>query len=224
MSQIAPDVQFTPYGPDRFAAHLPFGDSGYLFTVPGDFPEETPAHTNCTDWEMAVYRADDLRDVWWEVRDIHGQRRRWASAGTRREAVSMAFLAIARERRIQAAQVADKRAAAGLEPVPPYQVETTNSITLVYTATTIAVLRWIGPVHETPTRFYVSDTNDGEPYEIRSDDTVTLRTTSTGIVHSRCGCSPIDAARFENEDDAMNFAGETLTGCWPCPKSPSEQQ
>ncbi|WP_432101039.1 hypothetical protein [Streptomyces sp. WAC 04229] len=209
------DVQFTPYDHTRFPAHLRFGRCGYLFTVPGSFPEDTPAHTNVTDWDMAVYRA--LGE--WEFRDINGLRRVWGAGPSRRKAVGLVFQEIARKRRLEAAEVTAKRKAAGLEPTPPVYVETTASVTLVCIPTTIAVLRWIGPVHEQPTRYYVHDTG-GAPYEIRADATVSLRTTTVGVLHDRCGCTPEDAARFEEKTVALDHASETLTACHPCPTNP----
>ncbi|MFJ5037961.1 hypothetical protein [Streptomyces parvulus] len=208
------DVQFTPYDHTRFAPHLPFGRCGYLFTVPRSFPEDVPAHT---DMEMAVYRA--LGD--WEVRDVNGIRRVWGTGPSRRKAVGLAFLEIARKRRAEAADVAAKREAAGLEPAHPVRVEVTGSVTLVYAPQAIGVLRWIGPVHEQPTRYYVHDIDGGAPYEIRAEGTVTLRTTTTGVLHNRCGCTPEDAARFEDETAALAHAQEALTVCHPCPKNPA---
>ncbi|MDX3345914.1 hypothetical protein PV387_03540 [Streptomyces sp. ME02-6987-2C] len=210
------DVQFTPYDHTRFPAHLPFGRCGYLFTVPGDFPEDTPAHTKVTDCEMAVYRA--LGE--WEVRDVNGIRRVWGTGPSRRKAVGLAFQEIARKRRMEAADIAAKRKAAGLQEAPPVYVETTSSVTFVCAPTAIAVLRWIGPVHENPVRYHVRDIDGGDPYEIRADSTVTLRTTKVGVLHNQCGCTPGDAARFEHETAALVYAREALTVCHPCPKNP----
>ncbi|MEV5930944.1 hypothetical protein ACPCSG_23640 [Streptomyces cellulosae] len=211
------NVHLTVYGPGRFPAHLPFGRNGYLFTVPGWFPEDTPEHTKVTDWEMAVYRS--LGE--WEVRDVNGIRRVWGTGPSRRKAIGLAFQEIARRRRAEAADVAAKRKAAGLEPAPPVHVETTASVTLVCAPQAIAVLRWIGPVHEQPTRYYVHDTDGGDPYEIRADDSVTLRTTTVGVLHNRCGCTPEGAARFEEDTAALAHAREALTVCHPCPKNPA---
>ncbi|MGW6457473.1 hypothetical protein ACWF94_16400 [Streptomyces sp. NPDC055078] len=49
MSATTDQIQFTAYGPERFMTHLPFAECGYLFTVPGEFREDTPAHTKVTD-------------------------------------------------------------------------------------------------------------------------------------------------------------------------------
>ena len=68
-------IEFAPYGPDRFPEHTPFARRGYLFTIPGSFPADTPAHTNVTNWEMAVYRAHGE----WEVREVNGLRRVWGT-------------------------------------------------------------------------------------------------------------------------------------------------
>ncbi|MCL6737487.1 hypothetical protein [Streptomyces neyagawaensis] len=125
-----PDVHLTIYSPGRFPAHLPFAEHGYLFTVPGSYPDDTPAHTNVTDKEMAVSRTNDDGDEW-EARDTNDERRVWGTGKSRREAIGLAFLEIARRHRIDAAAIAEKRKLAGLEPVPPYSVEITSSVTLV---------------------------------------------------------------------------------------------
>ena len=214
------NVHLVVYGPDRFREYAPFGRNGYLFTVPGSFPKDIPNHLRVTDWEMAVYRTKDDPDVW-EARDVNGARRVWGTGGSRREAIGLAFQEIARKRRIEAADVADKRKAAGLEPASPVHVEATASVTLVCAPQAIAVLRWIGPVHEQPTRYYVHDIDGGDQYEIRADGSVTLRTTTVGVLHNRCGCTPEGAVRFEEDTAALAHAREALTVCHPCPKNPA---
>ncbi|MFF4179691.1 hypothetical protein [Streptomyces sp. NPDC001750] len=97
MNDFPPDVHLVIYGPGRFPAHLPFGENGYLFTVPGSYAADTPA-------EMAVYCTTDDCDEW-EVRDVDGSRRVWGTGNSRREAISLAFLEIARLRRSQANEI-----------------------------------------------------------------------------------------------------------------------
>ncbi|MGC5410768.1 hypothetical protein ACPXCX_44785, partial [Streptomyces sp. DT225] len=94
MDSHFPHIRFTPYGPGLFPDYQPFAQTGYLFTVPGDYPEDTPAHTNVTDWEMAVYRTDDE----WEVRDVNGDRRVWGVGPSRRIAAGLTFQEVARKR------------------------------------------------------------------------------------------------------------------------------
>ncbi|GGZ23445.1 hypothetical protein GCM10010387_15770 [Streptomyces inusitatus] len=213
MTHELPFVQFRPYGPDRFAAHLPFGRVGHLFTVPGSFPADTPAHTNVTDWEMATYRSYGE----WEVRDVNGNRRVWGTGPTRRAAVGLALLEIARKRRERAADIAEKRVKVlGLEPVPPFAVEVTGAVTLVLSPQAIGILRQIQPSETGPARYAVNDVDGGEPYDIRADDSVTLRTTQVGVFHDRCGHDPEDAYRFENQIDAEVYARHALSMCWPC--------
>ncbi len=216
------NVHLAVYGPDRFQEYASFGRNGYLFTVPGSFPEDIPNHLRVTDWEMAVYRTKDDPDVW-EVRDVNGARRVWGTGGSRREAIGLAFQEIARKRRIEAADVADKRKAAGLEPAPPYAVEITGSVTLVVAPGAIAVLERIEPAEgDTPARYHVRDADGGEPYVIREADGVTLRTTTVGVLHARCGHDPEVAARFENESGALVYAEYGLTRCWTCNMVPQD--
>ncbi|PWI04798.1 hypothetical protein DIZ27_43130 [Streptomyces sp. NWU339] len=222
MNEFPPDVHLAVYGSDRFPKPSPFAEHGYLFTVPGNYPDDTPAHTNVTDWEMAVYRTTDDADKW-EVRDVNGNRRVWATGGSRRETIGLAFLEIARLRRIQAAEIGRKREAAGLEPVPPYAVEITNSVTLVIAPTTIAVLERIEPAEgDAPARYHVHDAEGGESYVIREADEVTLRTTTIGVLHTRCDHNPEVAARFEDEPGALIYAEYGLSTCWPCDQLPED--
>ncbi|WP_432001609.1 hypothetical protein [Streptomyces sioyaensis] len=208
--------EFTAYGPDRFAEHLPFGRTGYLFTVPGDFPAEVPAFCHVTDWEMAVYRTRASGAEMWEVRDVNGNRRVWGEARRRRDAVGMAFQEIARKRRKDADRVADKRKAAGLEPTPPYRVEIIDSVTLVLAPTKTAVLKRVQPTGGgTPACYRVHDVGGGQPYEISTDEAV-WHTVTTGILHERCGHDPHNALRFENEPEALIYAAHSLTRFWPC--------
>ncbi|MFF6801110.1 hypothetical protein [Streptomyces sp. NPDC012616] len=104
VNDFPPGVEFTSYGPDRFAPHLPFARRGYLFTVPSSWPDGIAAHTNSTSGEMAVYRARGE----WEVRDIADSRRVWGSGPSRRVATGLALQEIARRRRIQAAETAEQ--------------------------------------------------------------------------------------------------------------------
>lgn len=214
MTALVPEVEFTAYGPERFAAHLPFARRGYLFTAPGTWPDDTPAHTNVTDWEMAVYRAHGE----WEVRDVDGNRKVWGTGPSRRVAVGLALQEIARLRRIQAAEIARRRVnVLGLEAVPPYAVETTGSVTLVLAPNAIGILNGIQPGDEGgPARYRVLDVDGGEPYEIREHHTVSLHTTQVGVLHDRCGCDPDGAVRFESEPQALTYAKYALTQCWPC--------
>ncbi|WP_329361194.1 hypothetical protein [Streptomyces sp. NBC_01483] len=216
MNESTPEARFTPYGPDHFAEHLPFGRHGYLFAVPGSFSEDTPAHTNVTDWLMAVYRIEDG----WEVRDVNGNRQAWGTGGNRRTAVGLAFLEIARLRRLQATEIARRRVQVlGLEAVPPYAVEVISSVTLVLAPNTIGILDRTELTGDGPACYHVRDINGGKPYEIResgTDGKVTLRTTTIGVLHARCGCDPEDVARFESEPQALIYAREALTVCRPC--------
>lgn len=215
------DVHLAIYGPGRFPAGSGFAENGYLFTVPGSFPEDTPAFTNVTDWEMAVYRSKDDPDEW-EVRDVNGTRRVWATAGTRREAIGLTFLEIARKRRIDAADAAEQRRLNGLEPRPPFVVETTNSVTLVIAPTTIAILDRIEPGEgDAPARYHVLDAAGGEQYVIREADEVTLRTTTTGVLHAHCE-HDVEGARFENEPGALIYAQYGLSRVWPCTELPDD--
>ncbi|MEC3995180.1 hypothetical protein VSR01_17225 [Actinacidiphila sp. DG2A-62] len=220
MSATTDQAQYDAYGPERFAAHLPFGRIGYLFTVPGDFPEDTPTHTNVTDWEMAVYRTGEPGPDAWEVRDVNGNRKVWAAGGTRREAVGMAFLEIARVRRDRATEIAENRVACGLEIIPPYKVETTDGVTLVLTPQAIArLIRIEGTETGFPALYHVTAPGGGEPYVIEAGEGIELRTLEVGVLHIRCGCDP-DSTYFENETDALAHVREELTAWWLCPKSP----
>lgn len=218
MSQSPQDVQFRPYGPDRFPGFTPFAERGYLFTLPGSFPEDTPAHTNVTDWEMAVYRTDDG----WEVRDVDGHRKQWGTGALRREAVAAAYAEVYRVRHRRAAEIAEKRTQVlGLEavPPPPFTVEATAGITLVCHPDAIGILRHIQPADgDLPAAYQVDDIDGGEPYVILHDGRITLRETTVGVLHARCGCDPCGAT-FENEPDALAYANEALTFWWKCPKS-----
>ncbi|MFJ6014483.1 hypothetical protein [Streptomyces sp. NPDC092952] len=217
MSVTADQIQFTPYGPDRFAEHQPFARRGYLFTVPGNFPDSTPTHTNVTDWEMAVYRKHGE----WEVRDVNGDRMVWAVGPTRREAAGLAFHHIARKRRYRAADIADKRRLCGLETVPPYVVEVTDSVTFVLTSQAIAHLVRIeaaDPGH--PASYHVTDPKRGGAYVIPAGDGVELRTLEVGILHIRCGHEVDIADRFETEVDALTHVRKVLAAWEICPQSP----
>ncbi|MFI1956976.1 hypothetical protein ACH46L_03545 [Streptomyces althioticus] len=221
MNEYPPDVHLVVYRPGRFPAHEPFAEHGYLFTVPGSYPDDTPPHTNVTDWEMAVYQTGDGDD--WEVRDTHGNRRVWATASSRREAIGLAFLEIARQRRIQAAEIGRKREAAGLAPVPPYALEITSSVTLVIAPTAIAILARIEPARDdTPARYHVLDVDGGAPYVIRQDDGVSLRTVTVGVLHHDCGHDLTGVtSTHETEADAQVAAQCGLHAYWPCTQLPT---
>lgn len=221
MNEYPPDVHLVVYGPGRFPAHEPFAEHGYLFTVPGSYPDDTPPHTNVTDWEMAVYQTGDGDD--WEVRDTNGNRRVWATASSRREAIGLAFLEIARLRRIQAAEIGGKREAAGLAPVPLYALEITSSVTLVTAPAAIAILARIEPATEdAPARYHVLDVDGGAPYVIPQGDGVTLRTVTVGVLHHACGHDLTDvASTHETEADAHVTAQSSLHAYWPCAQLPT---
>lgn len=218
MSATTDQVQFTAYGPERFAEHMPFARRGYLFTVPGSFPEDTPSHTNVTDWEMAVYRSHGD----WEVRDVNGDRRVWGVGPTRREAVGFAFQGIARKRRYRAADIADRRVnALGLEAVPPYAVEVTDGVTLVLTPQAIGhLVRIEATDFGHPANYHVTDPDGGDAYVIQAGENVELRTLEVGVLHIRCGHDPDMVHRFENETDALDHVREELAVWAVCPQSP----
>ncbi|MFF4756817.1 hypothetical protein ACWD5R_44080 [Streptomyces sp. NPDC002514] len=216
MTVSTDQIQYTAYGPDRFPSHLPFAQRGYFFTVPGDFPEDTPSHTNVTDWEMVVYRKHGE----WEARDVNGERRVWGVGPSRRVAAGLAFQAIARKRRYRAADIANARALNGLEEVPPYQVEVTSGVTLVLAPQAVAILVRIEPAEEGPASYRVNDVDGGGQYLIRADANVTLHSLQTGVLHIRCGCDPDADGRFENEPDALEYVREQLSAWEVCPKSP----
>lgn len=216
MSVTADQIQFRPYSPDRFLSHLPFGERGYLFTVPGAFPEDTPAHTNMTDRDMAVYRVRDE----WEVRDVNGKRRVWGTGPTRRIAVGLALLEIARIRRLRAADITDRRVnVLGLEAVPPYSVEVTDWATLVFTPQGIGHLKAIRFANGSqPARYHVTGFNGGRTRVIPNEGQVEMRDLIAGMLHIRCGCEP-DGDYFENEAEAQGRIRQL--GSWRlCPKSP----
>ncbi|THA54249.1 hypothetical protein [Streptomyces sp. A1136] len=215
---VNPDqIQFTAYGPDRFAEHLPFARRGYLFTVPGSFPEDTPAHTNVTDWEMAVYRKHGE----WEARDVNGDRKVWGVGPTRRDAAGLAFHGIARKRRYRAADIANARHLCGLETVPPYAVEVTDSVTLVLTPQAIAhLVRIEATDFGHPANYHVTNPDGSGAYVIEAGENVELRTLEVGVLHIRCGHDPEWAHRFENETDALDHVREELAVWAVCPDSP----
>ncbi|MEH0579089.1 MULTISPECIES: hypothetical protein [Streptomyces] len=204
-------AEFTPYGPDHFAPHLPFARRGYLFTVPGSFPEDTPAHTNVTTWKMAVYRAHGG----WEARDVNGGRRVWATGASRRVTVGLAFQEIARKRRIRAAEIADKRKALGLEAVPPYAVEVTRSITLVLNPDGIGTRYLAEEADANPAEYLTFDLHSGDVRTV-PEETAVLSTMQVGLLHHRCSHNPDYATWLESEPMALVYAREALTHCWPC--------
>ncbi|MEU2487063.1 hypothetical protein ABZ593_20950 [Streptomyces sp. NPDC012617] len=216
MTVNADQIQFTAYDKGRFAEHLPFGRTGYLFTVPGSFPEDTPAHTNVTDMEMAVYRKFGE----WEARDVNGDRQVWGVGPTRREAAGLSFHGVARKRRIRAAEIANARHLYGLETVPPYKVEVTDSVTLVLFSQAIAHLVRIEATDSgCPANYHVTDPRRGGAYVIPAGDNVELRTLNVGVLHVRCG-HDVDAGHFEHEADALAHVREELAVWQVCPQSP----
>ncbi|KUN37698.1 hypothetical protein AQJ30_15550 [Streptomyces longwoodensis] len=221
MTTDLPDVHLVIYGAGRFPP--PFGLLGYLFTVPGSYPDDLPAHLHGPNQELAVYLKPDEPDTW-EARATEGERRVYATGPSRRETIGLAFLEIARRRRREAAQVAAKRAAAGLEPAPPYAVEVTSATTLVLTGRGAAVLHQVVPADDdTPARYHCHDIEgSGATFVITADQPVTLQTISTGVLHARCAHGLEDAdACFENEPDALAYITDTLTAFWPCTDLPA---
>ncbi|MFF4391461.1 hypothetical protein ACFY0G_32435 [Streptomyces sp. NPDC001552] len=212
--------QYKPYGPGRFAPHLPFASRGYLFTLPGSFPEDVPAALNVTDWTMAVYRTHSRARGDWEVRDVNGDRRVWGTGPTRRVAAGLACQEIARRRRTRAADIARERTTVlGLEAVPPYAVETTGALTLVLAPQAIGRLVGIDPGDiGQPATYEVSAPDTGR-FTVQAGSDVDLHPVQVGVFHHRCGCEPADAARFETEEAAVAYAAQALTVCWPCRKA-----
>ncbi|WP_439082090.1 hypothetical protein [Streptomyces sp. WL006] len=217
MGTTAETTKFTAYGPDRFAEHMPFARRGYTFTVPGDFPEDTPAHTNVRDWEMAVYRARGE----WEVRDVSGDRRVWGTGPSRRVAVGLALLEIARLRSIQAAEIGRRRVnVLGLEEVPPYEVEVTSEVTLVVTRERVGhYVRLVADENDGPARYLTRDPYSRELYEVEAGDHVDLQTLRAGLLHIRCTCTPTVDGRYENESDALAAVRELLNTWTLCSRS-----
>ncbi|MFI0827263.1 hypothetical protein ACH4Q7_22720 [Streptomyces roseolus] len=215
MSHEIPNVHFDQYGPERFNEHTPFARRGYLFTVPGDFPADIPVHTRVgANLRMAVYRAHGE----WEVRDVDGHRRVWATGPSRRVATGLALLEIARKRRIRAAEIADKRKAIGLEEKPPFTVEVTGEAMIACHAGGIAIVDRLLPSGNEPSRYVVRDVEGGDPFELRGG--AVISETSVGVLHARCGCD-VDGDQFENQADALAHAKLALTHVWPCPNNPA---
>lgn len=215
MSHNPGEVQYTPYGPDRFAEHLPFARRGYLFTLPGSFPAITPAHTNVSDWEMAVYRVCGG----WEVRDVNGDRKVWGTDPTRRGAVAMAYCEVYCVRRDRAAGIAEQRVTVlGLEPVPPYAVETTGNVTLALTPDVVGVANLINPADtlDAAASYLVFNLKTGQCESVPADGQVVLHTVQAGVFHHGCDCNPDNATHFETEFDAVAYARNSLVICWPC--------
>lgn len=208
-----PEVQFTPYGPDRFPDHVPVARRGYLFTVPGAFPADIPGHTRVVNSVMAVYRHRGA----WQVRDADGHREVKGEGPTRRAAVAVALETIAAERRERAEYIRASRVdVCGLEPVPPYVVETTAHVTLLMTPELIAVLR--RTEHGEPALYHATDLATGKPVTVPADGRVRVGTRQVGILHTRC-CDPKDGYpdHFETEDDALECLA-TMTVWWHCTK------
>lgn len=216
MNASADQIQFTPYDEERFDKNRLFGRTGYLFTIPGSFPEDTPTYLNVTDWEMAVYRKHGE----WEVRDANGEQRVWAVAPTRREAAGLAFHGIARKRRYSAADIANARHLNGLETVPPYQVEVTDNVTLVLSSQAIGILQRIEPADEGPASYRVIHPDGGTSFTIQAGAEVTLHSLQTGLLHIRCGCDVDAHGYYEHETDALAYVREQLDTWSVCPKSP----
>ncbi|MFD3978278.1 hypothetical protein ACFWR6_06795 [Streptomyces griseus] len=227
MGTTAETTKFTAYGPDRFAEHMPVARRGYTFTVPGNFPEDTPARTNVRDWEMAVYR---IRGEW-EVRDVSGDRRVWGTGPSRRVAVGLALLEIARLRKIQAAEIGRRRVnVLGLEEVPPYEIEVTSEVTLVVTADRVGhYVQLVADEDAGNARYLTRDPNTRELYEVEAGDHVDLQTLRAGLLHIRCTCNPVVDGRYETEAEAKAAVRELLNtwtvcgGSLDAPK-PGDQQ
>ncbi|MFD8774498.1 hypothetical protein [Streptomyces sp. NPDC059916] len=185
--------KLTAYGPDRFAEHLPFGRTGYLFTVPGNFPAELPQFCRDGDCEMAVYSTRASGAQMWEVRDVGGRRRVWGEAHTRRDAVGMALLEITRKRRESAEEIRERRVnVLGLEPEPPYRIEKNSGADLVLNPAT------------------------GRASLVAADP-VSLRTRVVGLLHDRCACPASDLVGFrENRKDAAAYLTEECDAWWAC--------
>ncbi|MFD9422271.1 MULTISPECIES: hypothetical protein [unclassified Streptomyces] len=227
MSVTAEITKFTAYGPDRFAEHVPFARRGYLFTVPGSVPEDTPAHTNLPDWEMAVYRTRGE----WEVRDVNGDRRVWGTGPSRRVAVGLALLEIARQRKIQAAEIGRRRVnVLGLEEVPPYEIEVTSEVTLVVTRERVGhYVRLAASEDGRPARYVTRDPHTRALYEVEAGNHVNLQTLRAGLLHIRCTCNPVVDGRYETESDALAAVRELLNTWTVCggsldAPSPDDQQ
>lgn len=219
MGYDLPAVRFKAYGPDRFAEHLPFGSSGYLFTVPGDFPSDLPDFFHITDWEMAVYRTRESGAPMWEVRDVNGNRRVWGEDSTRRGAVGLAFAELARKRREKADEIRNRRVnVLGLEPIPPFRVENVGSVCLVLSPAGVGSLRRIEPngVGVAATYRYV-DLATGKGRTVAADGPVKLHDVGAGLLHDRCTClAPGLAAHYEHRDDAVADLAENYDAWWPC--------
>ncbi|WLQ69211.1 MULTISPECIES: hypothetical protein [Streptomyces] len=212
----ADQIQFTGYNKGRFAEHLPFGRTASLFAVPGSFPEDTPAHTNVTDMEMAVYRKHGE----WEARDVNGDRNVWGVGPTRREAAGLSFHAIARKRRYRAADMANMRHACGLETVPPYAVEVTDSVTLVLFSQAIAhLVRIEATDFGHPANYHVTDPRRGGAYVIPAGAGGELRTLKVGVLYIRCA-HDVDVDYFEHETEALDHVREEMAVWEVCPQSP----
>ncbi|MFF5668822.1 hypothetical protein ACFY8S_01580 [Streptomyces hygroscopicus] len=109
------------------------------------------------------------------------------------------------------------------KPSTPYAVEITSSVTLVIAPGTIAVLHRIERAEDDgPDLYHVFHIEGGDPYVIRDDDGVHLRTTTIGVLHHQCGHDPEGAARFENEAGALIYAEYGLSACWPCDQVPQD--
>ncbi|MEV5677039.1 hypothetical protein [Streptomyces sp. NPDC052179] len=214
MSVTAETTKFTAYGPDRFAEHMPFARRGYLFTVPGSFPEDTPAHTNLPDWEMAVYRTRGE----WEVRDVNGDRRVWGTGPSRRVAVGLAVLEIARLRKIQAAEIGRRRVnVLGLEDVPPYEIEVTSEVTLVVTPERVGHYVQLVPSQGGgPARYVTRDPHTRALYDVEAGGNVDLQTLRAGLLHIRCTCNPVVDGRYETEAEALAAVREMLNTWTVC--------
>ncbi|WP_030236824.1 hypothetical protein [Streptomyces sp. NRRL S-350] len=121
-------VKLTKYGPNRpgpapIETDALYGREGYLFTVPADFPADVPPAEDATDWQVTVYRSFGG----WEVRDVDGFKKVWATGHTRRSAVRSAVAEIARIRRRNAANRVQQAAAAAPAPAQAEADDITGS-------------------------------------------------------------------------------------------------
>lgn len=215
------DVRFTPYGPGRLPA--PFGQRGYLFTIPGNYPDLSD-YFRTLDWQLAVYRTRASGAEMWEVRDTERDHRVWGEDTTRRGAVGLALAELARARRLRAAEIRDHRVTAcGLAPEPPYRVETVGSASLVLTPGGVGRLTRVevnNPGHAAA--YWYTDLETGREHTAAADGPVTLHNVMVGLLHSSCTCPAPGLARFhETREDAVADLTENYNAWWQCTGRPA---
>ncbi|MFZ3595065.1 hypothetical protein [Streptomyces sp. BH104] len=210
--------KLTPYGEGRFAAHLPFGRTGYLFTVGGDYPADVPAFCHLPELELAVYRTRRSGAEMWEVRDTNMLRQVWAESRRCRDAVGMALLEIARKRRERAADIRERRVSVrGLEPEPPYRVATAADVDLVLSPVGVGCLARIEPGGVSEAAMYrCAELATGREFTVAADKAAVVRG-SAGVLHERCSCPETGVAGFhETREDAIAYLIDAYTTWWPC--------